>query len=91
MLPSPDRDPDDIGDKLGFRYSTFSIEDDNSIVIKIEFENPEDMSMEKNSDQLKLEIDRSEFEKAFIIMGTSNRIIELPADQKIDVSLDIPP
>ena len=45
VIPNADRDPEEIGDSLDYTYQSFTMEDNNTIVIKIDFENPEDISL----------------------------------------------
>lgn len=59
VLPSADRDADETGDNLALKYSSFTIENDNSIVIKVDFENPAEISMADSYDKLKVSIDRT--------------------------------
>ena len=91
VVPSSDRDPEDIGDLLDFTYESFTIENDNTIVIKINFENPTDISLTMFYDRLKISVDKSEFERAMIIVGTSKKMIEFPANETtIDTEILIP-
>lgn len=90
MKPNANRDADEGTGKLGFDYDVVSIENDNTVVIKVDFDSPEEISMDDGYDQIKVQIDRTEFKKAFIILGDSNRIIELPADEKINMTMNVP-
>ena len=65
---------------LGFTYSSISMESNNTILINIDFDNPADISMTNYLDRLKISINKTEFDQAFIIVSPTNRMIELPAD-----------
>ena len=65
---------------LGFTYSSISMESNNTILINIDFDNPADISMTIYLDRLKISINKTEFDQAFIIVSPTNRMIELPAD-----------
>ena len=90
MEPDPDRDPTDINNKLDSNYTAESIENGNTIVIKVNFANPEEVSMAAAYDRLKVSIDRSEFKNAFLIVGDSKNLIELPADTEIETTINLP-
>ena len=57
-----------------------TIDSNNTIMINIDFDNPADVSMAKYLDKLKISINKTEFEKVFVIMSPTNRIIELSVD-----------
>ena len=91
VLPGKDRDPEETGDLLGFKYSSVTLESNSTILINIDFDNPAEVSMAKFLDKLKISINKTEFAKAFVIISPTNRIIKLPADQQsIDAVIDIP-
>lgn len=66
------------------------MDSNNTIVIKIDFESPEDVSISTYSDRLRISIDKSKFEKTFIVLTGSDKVIQLPADEPIDTIINIP-
>lgn len=89
FVPSPTSDPEDLV-PVKFNYEVNSIENSDTIHIKVTFENPEVVSMQDGFDKLKLAINRTEFKKAFIILGDSKRIVELPREEKFNLTMNIP-
>ena len=46
--------------------------------------------MAEEYDRLEVTINKDAFKKAFIILGSSNRMIELPSDREIKSIINIP-
>lgn len=90
ILPSQKRDQSLTGSKLNFTYESFTIENENTIVIKVEFESPEDVSILDYTDRIKLSVNKTEFKKAILVLSNSNKIIEIPANENIERIVNIP-
>ena len=91
MIPDPNRDPEDPYNNLSFNYSVRSVEEGNTLKIKVDFEYPTDISTKGGYDRLKVKINRDEFRKVFLVIGEGNRILEMPPGEKINTTtLNLP-
>ena len=92
MVENPDRDPTNANE-VQFTYSVQSIQENDRIIIKIDFENPSAVSMTKNFDRLRVKLKKAPFEKAFIVFSGSGEPIPLPEkgdNSKIDTFIPVP-
>lgn len=68
MIPDPSRDPDE-SKPIAFSYQVNSVDNNDTVHIKIDFDDPHDLSIYDSYDRLKLSVNRTAFKKAFLIMG----------------------
>ena len=77
---------------MDFEYSQITVEDNNTVVIQLEFKNPTEMSTSDLNDQLRISINNTEFEKDFaLVSGVTNKLIKLPKNEVIEIKMDVPP